>query len=101
MMNQMFSIGERSGLQADQFSTRTLLLRSHAVVIAAVCGFALLGLGRRACVALKPLYNFQYSYCLPKYASCPYYMHLCTPIPSEMLAFELNADNTLEGLPPL
>ncbi len=28
-------------------------------------------------------------------------MHLCTPIPSEMLAFELNADNTLEGLPPL
>ncbi len=28
-------------------------------------------------------------------------MHLCTPIPSEMLAFELNDDNTLEGLPPL
>ncbi len=28
-------------------------------------------------------------------------MHFCTPIPSEMLAFELNADNTLEGLPPL
>ncbi len=40
MMHQMFSIGERSGLQAGQFSTRTLLLRSHAVVIAAVCGFA-------------------------------------------------------------
>ncbi len=37
----MFSIGERSGLQAGQFSTRTLLLRSHAVVIAEVCGFAL------------------------------------------------------------
>ncbi len=36
----MFSIGERSGLQAGQFSTRPLLLRSH-VVIAAVCGFAL------------------------------------------------------------
>ncbi len=28
-------------------------------------------------------------------------MNLCTPIPSEMLAFELNADNMLEGLPPL
>ncbi len=28
-------------------------------------------------------------------------MHLSTPIPSEMLAFELNADNMLEGLPPL
>ncbi len=41
MMHQRFSIGERSGLQAGQFSTRTLLLRSHAVVIAAVCGFAL------------------------------------------------------------
>ncbi len=40
MMCQMFSIGERSGLQAGQFSTRPLLLRSH-VVIAAVCGFAL------------------------------------------------------------
>ncbi len=28
---------------------------------------------------------------------------VCTyaPIPSEMLAFDLNADNTLEGLPPL
>ncbi len=26
---------------------------------------------------------------------------ICTPIPSEMLAFELNADNTLKGLPPL
>ncbi len=36
----MFSIGERSGLQAGQFSTRTLLLQSHAVVIAALCGFA-------------------------------------------------------------
>ncbi len=41
MMRQMFSIGERSGLQAGQFSTPTLLLRSHAVVLAAVCGFAL------------------------------------------------------------
>ncbi len=41
MMHRMFSIGERSGLQAGQFSTRILLLRSHAVVIAAVCGFAL------------------------------------------------------------
>ncbi len=35
MTCQLFSIGERSGLQAGQLSTRTLLLRSHAVVIAA------------------------------------------------------------------
>ncbi len=27
-------------------------------------------------------------------------MHLCTPIPSEILAFELNADDMLEGLLP-
>ncbi len=26
---------------------------------------------------------------------------VCTPIASEMLAFELNADDTLEGLPSL
>ncbi len=41
IMRKMFSIGERSGLQAGQFSTRTLLLWSHAVIIAAVCGFVL------------------------------------------------------------
>ncbi len=41
IMRQMFSVGERSGLQAGQFSTWTLLLRSHAVVIASVRGFAL------------------------------------------------------------
>ncbi len=41
MIHQMFSIGERSGLQAGQFSTRTLPLRSHAVLIAVLCGFAL------------------------------------------------------------
>ena len=41
MMCQMFSTGERSGLQAGRFSTRILLLRSHGVVIDAVCGLAL------------------------------------------------------------
>ncbi len=41
MMHQMFSMGERSGLQAGHFSTRILLLRSHDVVIDAVCGLAL------------------------------------------------------------
>ncbi len=35
MMRQMFSMGERSGLQAGHFSTR-ILLRSHDVVIDAV-----------------------------------------------------------------
>ncbi len=41
MMCQMFSIVERSELQAGQFSRWTLLTQSRAVVIAAVCGFAL------------------------------------------------------------
>ncbi len=41
MMRQMFSMGERSGLQAGHFITRILLLRSHDVVIDAVCGLAL------------------------------------------------------------
>ncbi len=41
MMRQLFSISERSRLQPGQFSTRTLLLQSHAVLIATVCGFAL------------------------------------------------------------
>ncbi len=35
------SLGERRGLQAGQFSTQTLLIWSHAVLIAAVCCFAL------------------------------------------------------------
>ncbi len=41
MMRQIFSISERSGLQVGQFSSRTLLLWSHSVVIAVVCDFAL------------------------------------------------------------
>jgi len=35
---QMFSVGERSGWQADQSSTWTLLLQSHATVVDAACG---------------------------------------------------------------
>ncbi len=41
MIGQMFSTSERSGLQAGQFSTRTLQLQSHAVVMDAVWGLAL------------------------------------------------------------
>ncbi len=36
-----FSIGDRSGLQAGQSSTRTLFLRSQDFVMCAECGFAL------------------------------------------------------------
>ncbi len=41
MMRQIFSMSERSGLQAGHFSTRILLLHSHDVVIDTVCGLAL------------------------------------------------------------
>ena len=40
-MQQMFSTGERSGLQAGQSNTWTLSPQSHAVVIDVLCGLAL------------------------------------------------------------
>ncbi len=40
-MRHTFSIGDRSGLQAGQWSTRTLFLRSQDFVMCAECGFAL------------------------------------------------------------
>ncbi len=91
MMHQMLSIGERYGLQAGQFSTRTLLLWSHAVVIAAVCGFALSCWNTHrlegSICCLKPLYYLSAFIVLPKICKRPYRMHLCTPMPSEMLVW--------------
>ncbi len=147
MMRQMFSTGERSGQQAGQFSTRTLLLRSHAVVIAAVCGFALSRWTTRPlkgsiccsktfiyfsafivpsktcwmnewlmhlysallCVAVHPKrFTIMWGSLLNHHqCAASTWMNMqaahaiCTPILSEMLAFELKADDTLEGLPPL
>ncbi len=106
MMRQMFSMGERSGLQAGHFSTRILLLRSHDVVIDAVCGLALScwkmqGLPERddvwmgAYVVLELGYTFQHWWCLSRCVSCPCHTHSCNPIPSEMQASELSADNNL------
>ncbi len=98
----------RYGLQAGQFSTRTLLLRSHAVAIAEVCGFALSAeihkafseidfVWRGAYVALKPFILFS----IPSAFQNMQAVHtVCTPIPSDIVAFELNTDNTLEGIPP-
>ncbi len=59
MMCQMFSICER-------FSTQTLLLGSHAVVIAAVCGFTLSCWNTRClegsiCCYKTFIYTFQHS----------------------------------------
>ncbi len=50
---------------------------------------------RGAYVALKPLYTFHSALQNMQAAHT-----VCTPVPSEMLAFELNTDNTLKGLPP-
>lgn len=40
-MHQMFSAGERSGLQAVNLTTKTCLLQTQAVIIAAECGLIL------------------------------------------------------------
>ena len=39
--HQMFSAGDRSGLQAGKFSTQALLLQSQAAKTRAECGLAL------------------------------------------------------------
>lgn len=41
IMHHTLSMEDRSGLRAGHYSTRTLLLRRHAVVTHAECGFAL------------------------------------------------------------
>ncbi len=101
----------KSGLQAGQFSTHTLLLPSHAVVIAAVCGFALScwntqGLPNRhrleGSICFSKTFIYLSALIVPsKTCKLPIPYPLVHPIPSEILAFELNVDNRLEGLPPL
>ncbi len=98
MMCQIFSIGEISGLQAGQFSTRTLLLRSHAVV-AAVCGFALSCWNTRRlegsmCCSITFIYLS--AFIVPsKTCKLPMTYALMHPHTVRDAGFELNADNTL------
>ncbi len=106
MMCQIFSIGERSGLQAGQFSTQTLLLRSHAVVIAAVCGLALLCWNRRRLEGsicwMSKTFIYLSAFIVPsRTCKLPIPCTLMHPIPLEKQFFWLNADDMLEGLPPL
>ncbi len=64
-----------SGLQAGQFSTRTLLLRSHAFLIAAVWGFALSCWNTchlEGSICCTKTFIYLSALCLPKHASCPY-----------------------------
>ncbi len=105
MMHQMYSIGERSGLQAGQFSTRTLLLRRHAVVIAAVCGSAFSCWNRHClegsiCCSKTFMYiPFSIHSALQNMKAVHTVWTYAPPIPSEMLAFELNANIMLKRSP--
>ncbi len=108
-MRQIFCIGERSGLQASQFSTQTLLLWSHAVVIAAVCGFALscwntqgLAWNRRrleGSICCSKIFTYLSAFILPsKTCKLPIPYVLMHPYTSEMLGFELNPGRSPSSL---
>ncbi len=84
---------------------RSLLLWSHAVVIIAVCGFALSCWNRRCLegsICCSKTFTYLSAFMVPSktcklpipYNAPPYHQRC-------WLAFELNADDTLEGLPPL
>ncbi len=87
-MRQMFPLGEISGLQASQFSTRTLLLQSHAVVTAAVCGFTLscwntqgIPWNRRrleGSICCSKTFIYLSEFIVPSKTCCPCRMYLCT-----------------------
>ena len=79
IMRHTFSMGDRSGLQAGQSSTRTLLLRSHAVVKRAECGLALSCFYVAWMAALQNLYYLS----LSAFTDVKFPMPL---IPSQMLA---------------
>ncbi len=56
---------------------------------------------RGAYVALKPFIYLSAFIVPPKTCKLPIPYAVMHPIPSERLAFKLNADDTLKGLPPL
>ncbi len=86
---------------ASGFSTQTLLLWIHDVVIAAVCGFVLFCWNTRrleGSICCSKTFIYLSAFIVPsKTCKLPIPYALMPPIPLEMLAFELNADNTLEG----
>ncbi len=88
MMRQMFSKGEG-----------TLLLWSHAVVIAAVSGFALLELGLglpwnrchlERSICWSKFFIYLIAFIVPSKTCKLPRVHICPLIPLEMLAFELS-----------
>ncbi len=106
-MRHTFSIGDRSGLQAGQSSTRTLFLRSQDFVMCAECGFALScwnmhGRPWKRCLLegsiLCSKISMYFSALMVHHRSASY---LCqgqwhNPIPWQTLAFGLVAGNSLD-----
>ncbi len=93
-MRHTFSIGDRSGLQAGQSSTRTLLLRSQDFIMCAECGFAsscwnMHGRPWKRCL-------LEGSILCSKSASYLCQGHWHNPIPWQTLAFGLVAVNSLD-----
>ncbi len=94
-MRHTFSIGDRSGLQAGQSSTRTLFLRSQDFVMCAECGFALScwnmhGRPWKRCLLEGSIW------CHHRSASYLCQGHWHNPIPWQTLAFGLVAGNSLD-----
>ncbi len=106
-MRHTFSIGDRSGLQAGQSSTRTLFLRSQDFVMCAECGFALScwnmhGRPWKRCLlkgsmlCSKISMYFSALICHHRSASYLCQGHWHNPIPWQTLAFGLVAGNSLD-----
>ncbi len=106
-MRHTFSIGDRSGLQAGQSSTRTLFLRSQDFVMCAECGFALScwnmhGRPWKRCLLegsiLCSKISMYFSALMVPSQKCklPCQGHWHNPIPWQTLAFGLVAGNSLD-----
>ncbi len=102
-----FSIGDRSGLQAGQSSTRTLFLRSQDFVMCAECGFALScwnmhGRPWKRCLLESSILcskiSMYFSALMVPSQKCklPLPRALTHPIPWQTLAFGLVAGNSLD-----
>ena len=100
MMLHTFSIGDRCGLQAGQSSTHTLRVWSHAAgsraewSLASSCWNNHGPPGKRRHLDVSICFCVNGSFTHMK--SC--YRNLCTPMPSQTLAFALLTDNSLDDL---
>ncbi len=104
-MRHTSSIGDRSGLQAGQSSTRTLFLRSQDFVMCAECGFALScwnmhGRPWKRCLLEGSILcsKMYFSALMVPSQKCklPLQGHWHNPIPWQTLAFGLVAGNSLD-----